>query len=874
MEVNNNYIKNDVQYTLKGIIKTSGSGFQYLNEVITFLVAFISYLNGLHGDFLHDDIFAIKNNRDVTGTNSLIKLWTNDFWGKSMSDNSSHKSYRPITVLTFRLNYALCGSEPFYFHVVNVLLHALIASLLSWMCQHRLYLSTKCSLLTGLLFAVHPVHVEAVTGLVGRAEILSALFFMISFILYTKSINTQWKYYGDFARTEKVGMFLFSMVCGVIAMLCKEQGIMVLAVCMLYDVFVICRRGILKCLMKRELSTEFILLFKRLLFTSLTILCLLIFRWWIMKGQLPLFQHQDNPASFSPYLVTRCLSYPYLWFYNIFLLLFPSTLCYDWQVGSIPLIESFVDPRNLATLFMLAVFMFFMLKWLLHFMKANPCQYPDAILFIFLFSVLPFVPASNLIFRVGFVVAERTLYIPSIGYCILIAHGVCVLLDRFPKYRYHLASLFTVLVLSLMCKTLLQNQVWNTRETLFKSGVRTLPNNAKVHYNYANMLKDKGQNDEAIHEYQIAIRLYPEHASAHNNLGTIIPNITQSMYHYERALQIYPGHQGALINLGARKFKLGNKTEGLQMLQRAMDIDRHNVEALMTLGGMMAELNRWTEAEHLYREAITEKPDFADVYYHYGTYLHLKGDIEEAVQYYRKAFSLDTHHSVSMVNAARGLRQLGKLNEAETLLDRVLMLERSAQVLDMLGLIYYQMGRTTESVNLYEEILRKNPNSTDATTHYAQVLANSGEMQRAEEMLLTVLHHNPYHTEALHCLANVLGQKGKHEEALRYLQQAIGLQKDLDDKVLLGNMYFQEANHYKDLKQYTLALESYKKTIHLNPKNSKAHVNLGAIYHLQGDFKQAKQYYHEVLKLEPRNSVALQNLAKLKHVEGRSQVKT
>lgn len=65
-------------------------------------------------------------------------------------------------------------------------------------------------------------------------------------ICHCSSVNTQWKYYGDFARTEKVGMFLFSMVCGVIAMLCKEQGIMVLAVCMLYDVFFICRRGILR----------------------------------------------------------------------------------------------------------------------------------------------------------------------------------------------------------------------------------------------------------------------------------------------------------------------------------------------------------------------------------------------------------------------------------------------------------------------------------------------------------------------------------------------------------------------------------------------------------------------------------------------------
>lgn len=70
------------------------------------------------------------------------------------------------------------------------------------------------------------------------------------------------------------------------------------------------------------------------------------------------------------------------------------------------------------------------------------------------------------------------------------------------------------------------------------------------------------------------------------------------------------------------------------MLQRAMDIDRHNVEALMTLGGMMAELNKWTEAEHLYREAITEKPDFADVYYHYGTYLHLKGKRRKVTTYF------------------------------------------------------------------------------------------------------------------------------------------------------------------------------------------------------------------------------------------------
>lgn len=66
------------------------------------LLAIVVYLNGLNGDFVHDDIFAIKRNRDVTGSNGLIDVMFNDFWGAPMSSNASHKSYRPLTILTFR----------------------------------------------------------------------------------------------------------------------------------------------------------------------------------------------------------------------------------------------------------------------------------------------------------------------------------------------------------------------------------------------------------------------------------------------------------------------------------------------------------------------------------------------------------------------------------------------------------------------------------------------------------------------------------------------------------------------------------------------------------------------------------------------------
>ena len=75
---------------------------KYVICLLTAGASVICYLNSLNGDFVHDDLFAIKNNADVTGETSMWSVWGNDFWGKPMSDPHSHKSYRPLTVLSFR----------------------------------------------------------------------------------------------------------------------------------------------------------------------------------------------------------------------------------------------------------------------------------------------------------------------------------------------------------------------------------------------------------------------------------------------------------------------------------------------------------------------------------------------------------------------------------------------------------------------------------------------------------------------------------------------------------------------------------------------------------------------------------------------------
>ncbi len=129
----------------------------------------ISYHNSINGDLVHDDIFAIRTNQDVYQLDTPISnLLINDFWGKPMTDPTSHKSYRPLTVLTFRLNYALDGFNPFGYHLVNIVLHIMCVLLLWCVCVRNVFTLTShlqidLGFLTAALFAVHPVHTEAVS---------------------------------------------------------------------------------------------------------------------------------------------------------------------------------------------------------------------------------------------------------------------------------------------------------------------------------------------------------------------------------------------------------------------------------------------------------------------------------------------------------------------------------------------------------------------------------------------------------------------------------------------------------------------------------------------------------------------------------------
>lgn len=191
----------------------------------------------VHVYFLFPFSRAILKNPDLASGTPLVNIFYDDFWGTPLMHSGSHKSYRPLCVLTFRLNHALHGMEPLGYHLGNVLLHAFITGLYTYTAA-LLFKRKFPTAIAGVLFAAHPVHTEAVAGIVGRADLLSCLFFLLSFLCYLR--------YCKYRDKRKLGHSPSSrwlplggvLLCTLAAMLSKEQGVTVLAVCATYDVFI------------------------------------------------------------------------------------------------------------------------------------------------------------------------------------------------------------------------------------------------------------------------------------------------------------------------------------------------------------------------------------------------------------------------------------------------------------------------------------------------------------------------------------------------------------------------------------------------------------------------------------------------------------
>ncbi|XP_035693904.1 protein O-mannosyl-transferase TMTC4-like [Branchiostoma floridae] len=615
-------------------------------SVTVCLLALLCFWRSWDGEFLFDDSEAIVNNKDLLAETPVWELFQHDFWGKNLASKTSHKSYRPLTVLTFRLNHWFAGglSQPWSFHAVNLLLHAAICVQLLHVFSvifggvrrdvsgERVFAAPRASFLAATLFAVHPVHTESVAGVVGRAELLCALFFFSAFLCYVRSCHEGTQDPQCCPESFSVRWLAASVVLCAASVLCKGQGITAIGVCSAYDILILCQldpKVFLSKLLAAEKSLQFVKkqglpvwvrsLLLRQLFLVATGAAIMTARWWVMGSTPPAFQPVDNPAAFSKDLSTRVLTHNYIYAINAWLLFFPWWLCFDWSMGCVPLLHSVGDPRVLAP-----VALWLGLLGLLTYCVVGLADNTKRVFTLGLaVLIVPFLPACNLFFTVGFVVAERVLYLPSAGFVLMVVAGLNVI------------QAFLVLVVFLnIIRCTVRSAEWGTEEALFTSGLRVCPLNAKVHYNIGKIRGDQGRTDVAIAAYRHALRLNPEYDQTMNNLANILKD-------------------------------RGELGEAELLLERAVQIRPEFAAAWMNLGIVQAQLKKPQSAEHSYWTAITHRRKYPDCYYNLGNlYLELKqhGD---ALNAWRNATLLKPQHTLAWTNMIVLLDNLGDLSKAE-----------------------------------------------------------------------------------------------------------------------------------------------------------------------------------------------------------------
>lgn len=244
---------------------------------------------------------------------------------------------------------------------------------------------------------------------------------------------------------------------------------------------------------------------------------IILARVYIMGIHVPTFSKADNPTAREPSIITRTLTFLYLPVFNFFLLMFPKWLSFDWSMDSISRVTSLFDRRFVFTLIFYYVLYhttrsalrFSTNRKTKHFLKIpnckvcnlcsaeehqkscqvinnnnlpqhcecwNPSNHPlsptSTVNMCLAFIVLPFLPASNLFFYVGFVVAERVLYIPSVGFCLLVALGFHVL---WSSHKMLATGGFVLLLVALGSRTLQRNADWKNEESLYRSAIHINP---------------------------------------------------------------------------------------------------------------------------------------------------------------------------------------------------------------------------------------------------------------------------------------------------------------------------------------------------------------------------------------------------------------
>jgi len=522
----------------------------YTVALLGLLVA-LSYYNALFTPFMWDDKTLVVSNAGLKGGwESLLAAFSPRLWGLRVDNEAFRSFYRPLHTVLSMIDYRIWGLNPFGFHLSNVILH-LFNTLLVFAFALRLSEERAAAFFAAAIFAVHPAHTESVTFISARVDLLSAFFLLLSFHLYAFHPEPGYTRFGrGFGIRDILSMFLF-----LLALLSKEMAVTMPILLALYTWFFEKwgRRAV-------RVAPYFVILALYILFRFLGLKA--------FAGQHGLkadFLTVAFTASAAVLDYVRLLFFPYPLkaYYSIF-----------WQPS--------LSAKVIAAFVLMLVSLFAVLWYLNRDKKLHA--------FAILWTYISLLPVLNIGTLGEFSIAERYLYIPSIGFSILVGLFFSSLLKDHlvGKYAPYAFALITVVLVVL---TISRNRVWKDDVTFYSAMVAGAPGSAIPHANLGHAYMRGGNIEGAVTELREASRLSGGNPVIHYELGSLYMKagkLYEAVGEFRAAIEMKPDFVEAYNALGIAYAGLGENSLALDAFESVLIYDPLSEAALSNIARLKA----------------------------------------------------------------------------------------------------------------------------------------------------------------------------------------------------------------------------------------------------------------------------------------------
>lgn len=634
------------------------------------LLAAIPYLNGLNNSFVYDDRLQVLGNPYAHSFRYLGKIFGSTVWTFQGAQGVTNY-YRPLMTFAYLVGYKLFGPIPFGFHLLSLALHMAVVLLLFSAADH-LFGDRLLSLVAAGLFALHPIHTESVAWVAAITDLELSFFFLLTFLLYLRLGMTE-------SSRDSWGLRAAILLSYLGALLSKEQALMLPLLAIAYEHFY--RPG-------REGIAP------RLKIARYAPLCAMAaayvaFRIFVLGGFAPSVSRPDLPWS-NVFLSALALVGGYLekliWPVHLsaFYVFHPSQHWSDPGVWS----------GFAALLLCLLAFL-----WLWR--RARTAS------FAFVWMGVTLAPVLNARWMPAQVFAERYLYLPSVGFCWLVAWAAVRVWRGTPEsnvatqnnfvhlLRSAVPAMLIALAIFYGVATIRRDRDWRTEETLYRRTLDEQPDAQLIRTNLGVIYFDRGDDASAEREWLASLGPGKPNVSTLNNLG--------------------------LLRTGQKRYP-----EAVDYFLRALADRPLFSDAHMNLAATYADMGRTADADREFRTAVALAPLSSAARNAYGLFLLDQGREADAREQFQLSVDADAN-SEAQENLGQILVRSGDAQRAQAAFTAALALNPfDARAHLGLAELYEQQGRASDAAREYRAVLETDPKNAPALAALRRLPVTTG----------------------------------------------------------------------------------------------------------------------------------------------------